>query len=254
MKWRVNLRPRFTVLELGEYMAADDGPRETILRDMRYERLARSFIYRQLRPAVAAFLASPTRDRGILARCRTRLEHDRNDASHPQKRENFNYELSALDAFERSLNALGGQGMNFEAAPPAAPLKIEGVVVSVQPTAHIRQRRPRGCDLVGALIVDLAKGTTPKTDETKARVASAMRYGTILVHQYVCATLSGEDSRPSPDHAIIYHAHRQERVCAPAAGRRLSRNIEAVCRNIARSWDGIQPPANFDPAFAMERR
>ncbi len=235
-------------------MAADDGPRETLLRDMRYERLARTFIYRQLRPAVAAFLASPTRDRGILARCRARLEHDRDGASNPQKRENFSYELRALDAFERSLNALGVQGMSFEAAPPAAPLKIEGVVVSVQPTAHVRQRRPRGCDLVGALIVDLAKGITPKTDETKARIESAMRHGAILIHQYVCATLSDEDSKPSPDHAIIYHAHRQERVCAPVAGKKLSRNIEAVCRNIARSWEGIKPPANFDPAFAVQRR
>jgi len=61
-------------LDLGEYLAADDGPRETMLRNMRYERIAPSLIYRLLYPAVRAFLSSPTRDRGILERCRAGLE------------------------------------------------------------------------------------------------------------------------------------------------------------------------------------
>ena len=66
--WRVNRKPRFTVLDMGEYMAADDGPRETLLRNMKYERLARTLTYRTLYDAVASYLASPTRDRRILER------------------------------------------------------------------------------------------------------------------------------------------------------------------------------------------
>src|SRR5208337_4699071 len=101
-QWRVNVRPRFTVLELGDHMAADDGPRETILRNMKYERLGRSLIYRVLRPSIARFLASSTRDRGILAQCRVDLETMRDGAT-GQKKENLNYELRALDAFEKSI-------------------------------------------------------------------------------------------------------------------------------------------------------
>jgi hypothetical protein len=33
----------------------------------------------------------------------------------------------------------------------------------------------------------------------------------------------------------------------------LSKYIEAVCRNIARSWDGIVLPANFDKKRATYR-
>ena len=33
--WRVNRTPRFPLLSIGEYMMADDGPRETIRRNMK---------------------------------------------------------------------------------------------------------------------------------------------------------------------------------------------------------------------------
>lgn len=253
IKWRVNRRPRFTVLDMGEYMAADDGPRETMLRDMRYERLARTLVYRTLRLAVHSFLVSPTRDRGILARRRDGLERERANATSPQQRENFTYELRALDTFEASVNALGMAGLNFERAAPAAPLSIEGVSVSVQPAAHIRARRPRGAPLIGALIVDVAKGQTPKTDSAKARVSDGMRHAAILTYQYVAREFPTDDPKPSPDHCVIFHTHRQERVTAPDPHRRMYRNIEAVCRNIARSWNAIDPPASFDPSCAVYR-
>ena len=253
-KWRVNCRPRFTVLELGEYMAAHDGPRETMLRDMRFERLSRSLIYRVLRPAIANFLASPTRDRGILERCRLRLEDQKASASSPQQRENIAYELRALEAFERSLNALEMAGLTFTKAPAATPLRIEGVTVSVQPTAHITVRRPRGTDLVGAIVVDPAKGVAPKSDDAIARRASGMRHAAVLVHEYVASSLATDEAKPSPEHSVVYHCFRQERVCAPSGYRKMLRNVEAVCRNIARSWDGIQPPANFDGQSALIRR
>jgi hypothetical protein len=66
--WRVNRKPRTTVLEMGEYMAADDGPRETIVRNWKFERIAPSLIYDKLNQAVSSYLASPTLDRGILDR------------------------------------------------------------------------------------------------------------------------------------------------------------------------------------------
>src|SRR5262245_20980425 len=94
--WRVNRRPRFTALEMGEYMAADDGPRETMLRHMKYERLARSLSYRNLSQAVASFLSSPIRDQRILGRCRETLEQEREMATNPQQRENLTHELRAM--------------------------------------------------------------------------------------------------------------------------------------------------------------
>jgi hypothetical protein len=250
--WRVNRTPRFTVLELGEYMAADDGPRETILRNMRYERISRSLMYRLLYQTVASFLASPTRDRRILAKCRIELEEAAAAATNPTQRDNINYELRALDAFERSLNALEIGGINLERAPPRR-LHIEGVIVSVRPTSHIRVERPRGAPLVGALMVDPAKGIEPKTDSAHAKMKDAMRYAAILLHQYATEVFDGDEGKVSPDHCIIFHVHRQDRIAAPSSYRRDYGNIRAVCRNIARSWAGVEPPTAFDKRFATYR-
>ncbi len=252
--WRVNRKPRFTVLELGEYMAADDGPRETIIRNMKYERLARPLTYRTLNQAVSSYLSSPTRDAKILAKCRSLLEHEKATASSPQARENFAYELSALDAFERSTNALGLAGLNLERPlTTGRNIDIQNVSVSVRPTAHIRQKRTRGNDLVGAVVIDLAKGQLPKTDETATRMTRGMEHSAILVHQYVVDVFQEDKSKPSPEHCVIFHAHRQERVCAPDGYRRTLRNIEAVCRNIALTWERVEPPPSFDKSRAQYR-
>src|ERR1700730_11367159 len=253
IRWRVNRRPRFTVLDMGEYMAADDGPRETILRNMRYERLAPTLIYRSVIRAVSAFLSSPPRDRSILIRCRVNLEAEREAATLPQQRENITFALRALEAFERSLNALGLDGLSFEFAPAARPLRIQGVSISVQPTAHIRVKRIRGADLVGAIVVDLAKGIESKTEESKSRTTAGMLHAAALLHQYVTNTLARDGARPSSQHCIIFHSYRQERICSPSNYRRMLRNVEAVCRNIARGWEDIIPPASFDPRFAVYR-
>ena len=251
--WRVNRKPRFTVLELGEYMAADDGPRETMLRNMRFERLAPTLIYRLLYPAVSNFLTSPTRDRRILAACRAQLDQALADEKNPTKRDNINYEIRALETFERSLNALELGGINLLKAPPSRPLQIAGVAVSVRPAAHIRAARPRGGDLLGAIVIDVAKGMELKTDEAKIKSKNAMTHSAILVHQYATEAFAPDDGKVSLEHCIVFHSHRQDRVCAPTNYRRPYRNIEAVCRNIARSWDGIDPPPTFDKRFATYR-
>jgi hypothetical protein len=51
-KWRVKRHPRFTVLDFGEYMAADASPRETIRRAMKYDRIAPTLLYDRLRRTI----------------------------------------------------------------------------------------------------------------------------------------------------------------------------------------------------------
>lgn len=172
-------------------------------------------------------------------------------AQNPQQKDNLKYELNALAAFERSLNALEIGGLNLMKAAPGR-LEIEGITVSVRPSAHIRVSRQRGTDLHGAVVIDVAKGIEPKTDDAKARMKDGMTHSAIVLHQHVVET-APEEGKPSPEHCFIFHTHRQERVVAPTSYKKTYRNIEAVCRNIARSWDGIVPPAGFDKSRATYR-
>src|SRR4029077_15978 len=141
--------------------------------------------YRHLYRAIPRYLTSPTRDQSILEQCREALVSERASTTTPRARDNYTYALRALETFERSLNALPVAGWTLELAPAAAPLKLNGVSVSVQPTAHIRLRRARGADLAGALLVDVAKGDTLRTDEAKARASKAMSFASMLLNQYV---------------------------------------------------------------------
>jgi hypothetical protein len=251
--WRVNRTPRFSVLELGEYMAADDGPRETMLRNMRYERMAPSLMYRSLYRAISSYLTSPTRDRGILIGCKDELEQKLAEATNPQQRDNIKYELRAIEAFERSVNALGISGINFMRAPVGRRLQIEGVKVSVKPTAHIQVARPRGSPLLGVLLIDAAKGIELKTEEAKAKATAGMRYTAILLHQYATEEFADATGKIVPEQCILFHSYRQQRETAPSTYRRDFRNIQAVCRNISRGWAGIEPPPSFDRRFATSR-
>lgn len=234
-------------------MVAEDGPRETMRRNMKFERLAPTLIYRKLQIGVKSFLASPVRDRRILARCREELETERSGAASPKARENALYALRALDQFERSLNALPVGGMNLSHAPLYRAHDIEGVKVSIQPTVLVRVERPRGKALRGAILVDTAKGSEAKTDEAKAKATEAMVHAAYLLHEHVARAPLGDDEKPSPEHCAIFHAHRPEWVCAPENYRKQLRNLEAACRDIAKAWDAIEPPSSFDPARARFR-
>ena len=242
---------------MGEYMAADDEPRETILRNLKYERIAPSLIYDKLYKAVVGYLTSPTLDRRILDACRTTLESERDASEAAQKRENLQYELNALDAFERSLNALDTRNMLFERLPQTGrPISAHGVTISVRPTVRIRVSRPRGKDLVGALLIDTAKGLVPKTPEAEAKLSKAMTHTAVIVHRQVAeiyAETPEDGVQVSPEHCVVFHSHRQQRIECPSGSRKMMRNIEAVCRHIAGGWNGIAPPPSFDPAKARYR-
>ena len=238
---------------MGEYMASDDGPRETLRRNMKYERIAPTLLYRKLQLAVANYLADPFHKRQTLEKCRDELMSARDGANSPTARDNAVYALRALETFENSMNALPLSEVIMARPPIYKPRVIEGVKISIQPTALISVPRRRGRDLKGALIVDAAKGQAAKSDETRARNTLAMQYAAYLLHEHVADLASPDDEKSSPEHCMIFHSHRQETVCCPDNYRRDLRNIQAACRQIAAVWDSIEPPASFDPKRARYR-
>ena len=87
----------------------------------------------------------------------------------------------------------------------------------------------------------------------RAKATSGMRYAAILLHQYATEAFADTPGKISTDHCIVFHVHRQHSECTPSTYRRDYRNIQAVCRNIARSWEAIDPPQTFDSHFAWYR-
>lgn len=234
-------------------MVADDGPRETMRRNMKYERIAPTIIYSKVQEAISSFLASPTRDRGIIGQTRQLLEDEREATPNPTKRDNATYALRSLDAFENSLNALPLAGLQLQRPPKYRPHIIEGVKISIQPTALVTAVRMRGRNLRGAILVDSAKGTEAKTEEAKAQATAAMTHSAYLLNEHVADAVATEDEKVSPEHCMVFHTYRQQLVTSPTNYRRLLRNLHAACRDIAARWAQIDPPASFDPAVTRYR-
>ena len=246
-KWRLNERPRFSALQLGEYIAADDSRRETILRGMKFERMGQSLSYKDGYLAVGRFLSSPTRDPRILLDYKSYLEDERETAANPTRKNNFASQINAIEVFERQLNALGIGGLTFRLAPMTRSyLVYEGVRINVQPLVEVIQRRPRGADLAGALILDLAIGQTSNKPSILQRQTDAMNYTAILLCEHVAQKCAGGELKPSPEHCIVFHAHRGERVTGRSNYRSDLKIVHAACRGVMRDWDHIEPPPSFD--------
>ncbi len=252
--WRVNKRPRFTVLEFGELMAADDGPRETLLRDSKYERLYRSIGYRDVNRTVRRYLSSATRSRTIILDGRDALEQRKESAGDPKELTNIDLQIAALDAFDASLNTLPIAGLEFEAVGNRLQrIKMEDVEISVFPTVWVRQRRTRGRDQLGALIIDPAMGTALKTPQAIAKDQRAKEVACSLLHVHVSSARCAETDVASNDHCMIFHVHRRRLYTSPTAYKRDLKNMEAVCRWAMDRWDRLSPPPSFDPAKARYR-
>lgn len=252
--WRVNLTPRFPVLSMGEYMALDDGPRETMRRNMKYERIAPTLMYSKMQKAVASYLCSKTRDVHILQRCRSELEADRGSASSARAAENATYALRSLEVFERNLNALPIGGIWASLPPIYKPHVIEKVKISIQPTAILTVSRPRGKDLIGLLLVDTAKGIEPKTPEAATKLTNGMIHASYLLHEHAINAVVTENNKASTDHCMVFHSHRPELVVCPSNYKKMLGNMKAACRDIAAAWESIDPPPSFDPKKAKYRK
>jgi hypothetical protein len=251
--WRVNRKPRFPLLSLGEYLAAEDSQRETMRRNMKYERIAPTLLYRKLQLAVGQYLSSPLRDRRILDRCKQDLEAERERAKTPTAADNATYAIRALETFERSLNSLSVGGFVLERPPLFRPTLIESVKLSIQPTALITVNRPRGKTLKGAIVVDTAKGVEPKTPEAKLKAIRGMTHAAYLLHEHVASLINTTDHKSSPEHCLIFHSYRAELVPSPQNYKKDLENTKAACRTVAELWDRIDPPPSFDPSKARYR-
>jgi hypothetical protein len=103
------------------------------------------------------------------------------------------------------------------------------------------------------MLIDVAKGTELKTDQARSRATLAMTHSAYLIHEAVSAHLVSEDEKPSTEHCMLYHSYRQELVRSPSNYRSMLRNMKAACGVISSTWDGIEPPDNFDPDRATHR-
>ena len=229
-------RPRVSVAKLGEY-AADATPsrRERILRDAKFPAPYIPARYLEAAAAVRRCLLDGGDVSAALAAEATRI------AALPSMTKS---EQTARDCSARALRALGRR---VEALPlkgvtaiplgrPSVKLSIEGVSVSVCPQVLLARRLRAGSTQYGALLIvmRMSEALRPRSGQAVAdllrRALATMgleQEGTI--DPRLCLVVD-------VFHPGIFHA-------AERGGRRIARDVECACREIAARWPAIERAA-----------
>lgn len=112
---------------------------------------------------------------------------------------------------------------------------VEGAKISPRSTARVTVARSRGRDLIGAILVDAAKGIEPRTREAQERATSAMQHSAFLLREPVANVIAARHeallraclhlSPPAPEPVTRPANHKRQRE---GCGSSVPRHCDAV--------------------------
>lgn len=134
-------------------------------------------------------------------------------------------------------------------------LKVAGVPVSVQLDflVPVTALNADGGAQVGGAILQLAKGgplpEAAKKEETKrARLAARAeinRYLAVLIHQHLAANFA-EHGTPVREKCLVFDVFVPATFTVHGRLEHQVSSLEEAAKEMARNWDDIPPPADFD--------
>jgi hypothetical protein len=247
--YRVYSSPRISAAMLGDYMAAEDDERETIIRNAKYAKTTRVVTYRDARKLLRRFLGSDLRR---IQDLHDSIESWEEDLGNPLFSEYQKDErracIEAIKAFLSNYNRIGFSGFSITRAPAAQPkLLIEGVKVSTHLDSLIMQMDKKNNKRVGGLLLQMSKGKAEgKREETIAKRAQAGAYTGLLVLKQVAVNF-GAMGIPKSDICFFANVQRGNLWTAPDSHKRAFSRVDAAARGIYLRWPSIGAPADFDP-------
>lgn len=221
--------PRMSLAKMGEYLDASAHRRETILREQKFPSVFMQNRYEHARRAIQAALQSSD-VRAELGRRLLRVEGLPSRTKHEM--ESIRSSTEAIRKFGSLYDSLGIEGLSASIPATSMALTVEGVRVSVAPTAYLHKlSRRRGVES-GALMVVMAK-THPLQDHGGKAVAEILR-------QAVAAT-GQVGLRPELCVAVDLFSGRVYR--ASGRGQRVGAELASACREIATRWPTLEGKA-----------
>ena len=250
--YRVHRKPRMSAAMLGEYMAAEDDERETVARNAKFAKTARTVTYKRAREFLIGFITSDRRDLRILYDAIKSWKSEvGNPLSSADGKDELQACIEALESVVTNYNALGFATLSTSRTPYKQPkMIIEGVKVSAQLDAFLHATERSGEKKIGGIQFQLSKGRAEgKKDETKAKRDLAGTYASVLMLRHVQEHFVDLGS-PRHDLCMLANVRKGRVWAAPENHKRMLNRIDAAARSIQASWNSIIPPADFDAAKA----
>jgi hypothetical protein len=248
--------PRLSAFTLAaQYWASNAKQRADIRQSARYFRVAGIVQNTDSRRAFRRYLADLGRDRAILDHASVALATKASSAfSSDFQQETALRNIENIQRFVESEKALGLGNYGFEAAPSDQPdLIMCDVPVSVSLDCFVTSADEDGESRTGGAMIQLTKGGAlpekAKKDDTKERRKAARlevnRLASVLVLKHLEQNFS-ERGAPSRDKCLIIDPYIPGTTAVFGRVEAQVRQLEEAVQEIARQWDVIRPPADYD--------
>jgi hypothetical protein len=223
---RVRVRPRMSSPKLGEYLYAEAGRREKLLRDQKFPPAFQTARYADAENAIRASLVS---GRDVVERLKESAQTVSSLVTTTDWRTvSKRCCVQAIHDFAALFPSIPTAGSEFSIPEKGGiVLNLEGVVVSVHPVA-LSRREVRGRERRGAILAIFQK-TDPVGERPGKAVAELLRRALMQAGQ--------PDLHPSE--CVVVDIFRKQIFTAPAQSQRVFANINSACREIAVRWPTI---------------
>ncbi len=224
--------PQMSARYLADYMAASETTKRTIVRNCKYQPIARVIQHDEAKSIIAKYLTDAMGNTAFLA---SRVQELRGRlADDDFYRSLFDHNAAYVEHFLSKVADLDipSADILLPGKPPA--IVLEGLKVTVDIRARFRRLTKTNKVKVGALAMRYSKGKPLPL--TVAEWQSAFIYG------YLTAT--GIEDGAEVEQALCLTLDSHEGKFHPAPSDAISRfkNMRAACASIVERWQNVKPP------------
>lgn len=229
---RLVKKPQITARFLADYMAASERKRRTIIRQCKFQTLARVVQHNDAKLAISKALWNDNKGDDFLASECERIRNRIPDGDFDQLTNDAN-----ADYIQKFITVR--QNLELPKAEWSAPGKspstqIHGVKINLELQARLRRQTKTNKIRTGAAMLRYSKGK-PLAQEI-GLWQSAFLFG------YIQGAEMEENSEPEQKLCLTIDAQSGAAIAAPADSISRFRNMQAACATIAERWDNIEPP------------
>lgn len=232
-----NRKPRLSANHLAEYLCAPTAPRRAaIIRDAKFPRKPAVAAYGQVKPLMCDFLGGNVRDLSFFDVPTQKLEAKvRRETGYLQ--DEARRCLAAIEAFKEAFEATRAKRYRFTSGPVDVAKPLEGVTINIRMAAGVVEESKRGESYGGGCVLFMSRSADARRniDDRRKYVAATVHWG-----------LEGGQMEPLPRLCISFDVFGRIMEKAPSSHERLRDNMAHSCREIARNWDEVGPPASYD--------
>jgi hypothetical protein len=243
-KYGYKATPQLSANQMAEYVSASTSPtrRRGIIREARFPKTSTVAQYNKAREGLVNFLVDGTRSFQHLATATDYLSkrEKRPDATAWIKRDSC-LSIEAIDAFQRAYNSLGLRKFDCRRVlGRLPPLDLWPTRVSVAMDYTVHKPVAGDKDFIGGAIFLFSRGESSSKTRTERCKTIA---GLIYTH---CTRFMTGLGKPDPSLCLAIDVFSGQSHAPQGTFARKLRNVADACDEIAASWRGIKPPADYD--------